>query len=177
MGLAAVDLRLSGSWVPINWPNRRWSGSIEATHEFATLLVVATSDLVRWAKSEVGGTHGLPITLDVHPLREGDPEAQIMFVVDGGWVTAFKAALPSPSYLPAVTLPSSPQAGVLHTIFTASTAPPASFGLLFLARRDVRVGRTGIWRSRTDLIGLLPTLLFPAFQGGRQGSFMLEKPG
>jgi len=152
-------------------------GSIEAAHEFATLLVVTTSDLVRWAKPEIGGTHGVPITLDVHPLREGDSQTQFMFTVDGGWVTEFQAALPSPSYLPAVSLPSRPQAGVLHTVFTASTEPPAWFGLLFLARRDVRVGRNGIWRNRPEAMGLLPTLLLPAVRGGRQGSFYLEKTG
>jgi hypothetical protein len=177
LALARLDLALSGAWVPSVPPNRRWSGQIRATHEFATLLVVTTCDRVLWAKSEVGGAAGLPVTFDIHPLREGDLQAQFMFIVGLGWVTAFCAALPSPSYLPAVNLPSAPQAAVLRTLFTASTEPPATFGLLFLARRDVRVGRTGLWRSRAEVAGFLPALLFPALNGGRQGSFFLDKPG
>jgi hypothetical protein len=168
--LAHIALSVSGSWVPSAGPNRRWLGEIRGDKQFATLVLVSTRAHLRWAKSEVAGPDPLPILLDLHPLSPASAEVQFIFIAGDGWVQDFRAHLPQDSYLPSASPPPEAHPGHIYTVFHANDAtPPAIFQVLFLARDDVTVGRTGVWRIRKNLESLVSSDLLLALRGGRTG--------
>jgi hypothetical protein len=167
--LTPLDVAITGDWIASAGPNQRWAGELRCDRPCVALLVATTPERWFWAKTEVCTPAGTPIILDVHPLSYTMQDTQLILVVRGGWI---QDLVISPLSRGAVVPKTSDHvpAGVLFSVFTVEARPSAKLALVFLAREDVRMGRSGLWRPHARAIGLLPTELTPAFAGGRSGS-------
>jgi|GEM_PF-4935556 len=165
--LTAMSLAFDGDWtVPVDG-NKRWSGTVHADRPFVALLVAETGRRLFWAKTEVCDPPA-PITFDVHPLRDPSHVQPIMKVRDGFLqdVTVF---LRTPDSVVLPTLPKVGEAGLLLRAFVVPSDPETTFSMMLLARDDVRVGRTGVWRPKAAIQPLLPSIVVIPLYGGRKG--------
>ena len=71
-------------------------------------------------------------------------------------------------------VPDHARAGALLRLFNVESQPAAAFELFILAREDVRVGRSGVWRPRDGSFPSLPGTVIQALKGGRAGSLDLN---
>ena len=172
MTLTPLNLSIEGQWVPINDPNRRWKGSVRSSEPFAALLLARTPKRLLWAKAEIAAA--LSLILDVHPLREEGNQAQLIMFLGDGFIADVIATLPSRESIPVVSIPNDIQAGVVQSIACIESEPKIEFHLLFLARADVRRGRTGIWRPHKSITNSLPADLLPYLEAGRNGAVDLS---
>ena len=165
--LTEMTLGFDGGWVAQVDANLRWSGEVRCDRRFVGLVVGTASDRLHWAKTEVCEPR-TTIVLDLHPLR-APFDTQLILIVGNGYLEDMKAAISAEQSAVKAVLPKSGDTGVLQEAFVVRSEPPASLGILFLAREDVRVGRTGVWRPRTSVEHLLPQTLMVPLQGGRKG--------
>ncbi len=165
--LTEMPIVFDGDWAVRVDANRVWSGSARTKRPFVALVVAQREGQLLWAKTEVCQSPA-SITLNLHPLR--DPtHIQPILIVGNGYLQEVTVHLRSPMDAVRSILPKSGRAGALEGAFLIPSDPETRFSLLFLAREDVRVGRTGVWRPRTIMDGLLPCMLAAVLAGGRKG--------
>ena len=165
--LTEMPIAFDGDWaVPVD-ANRVWSGSARTDRPSVALVVAQRGGQLLWAKTEVCQSPA-SITLNLHPLR--DPtHIQPILIVGDGYLQEVTVHLRSPMDAVRSILPKSGSAGALEGAFLIPSDPETRFSLLFLAREDVSVGRTGVWRPKATTDGLLPSMLSPVLAGGRKG--------
>jgi hypothetical protein len=169
MGPKSLNVILKGDWTTSIEPNIRWAGWIRASDEFATLVIASTLDRMYWAKAEIGTPYGLPMILDLHPLDGEGRSTQFIFIVGFGCIHQVVLLRRSADYQPSVFGLGDLPPGTVHTVFRADTEPIAAFSVLVLARGDVKVGRTGVWRLRTATKLDVPRTIEIALAGPRNG--------
>jgi hypothetical protein len=170
---SAVDIAIAGQWIASVAPNKRWAGEVRSDRPFVTLLLATTPERLFWAKTEVCPSVGAQLVLDVHPLSWSTPETQLIFRVHDGWIQDVVVSMPSQQevqpYAPGHAL-----AGALLRVFNVASRPATSLELVILAREDVRLGRSGVWRPREGSLPSLPVAVMHALKGGRAGSLDLS---
>jgi hypothetical protein len=172
--LTSIAVTFAGGWVTINPPNHRWQGEIRCSRSFVALLVGVTPDRLSWAKTSVLGAP-TRVVVDLHPLSSSGNETQVIFLVGDGFLQDLTvSAASSPDVLRPV-LPREVATGILHPAFEIASTPAATLSLLFLAREDIRRGRSGVWRPRTDATAFLPARVLDGLTGARTGSVALSK--
>lgn len=165
--LTEMALAFNGDWAAQVDANRVWSGNVKADRPFVALLVAESGERLFWAKTEVCESP-TAITLNLHPLR--DPaHIQPILIVRDGYLQELTVHLRSPDEPVRSILPRGGKVGALEGAFVIPSDPEARLGLLFLARDDVKVGRSGVWRPRSTTEGLLPPSLSVPLNGGREG--------
>jgi hypothetical protein len=167
-----MELELEGDWVPSTDSNRRWSGTIRANRSFVALLVATAGVRLFWGKTEVCQSP-LSITLHLHPLRS-PLDIQPILMVGDGYIQEVTATLPSAESAIRTCFRARPQAGILEQAFVIPSEPPTNLGILLLARDDVHVGRSGVWRPKPAVGALLPPNLSIPLSGGRKGFVDVE---
>ena len=167
-------LTIDGSWIEQGGPNRRWQGTAVFADSYALLLTVALPDSIFWAKSRTAGT-SLAVSFHLHDLEKDLAKAQVIFRVGDGWSQHAKVVLPRIDYLPPNSFPLSVPVNVWTELFRVDADPPASVGLLAIARASVKMGRTGVWRLLEARADIDPELL-PALQAGRHGVLVRKIP-
>lgn len=166
---------LDGQWVPA--PCREWHGSATAAEQFFALTIHHVPGACHWMKTQ-SGTTTKPVRLDLLPTDCWRPrEVRVR-----SWVgltdlcsyaeTGTEAA--SPFYRPDIAGQQTFQSGVIQK-FTQIDGDSYEVLLLFLARKDVRTTRFGLWYLRPELAEFLPSDLLRKMLGpGRTGHLRLE---
>lgn len=171
--LSAVDIAISGQWAESIASNKRWAGELRSDRSFVALLLATTLGRLFWAKTDVCPPVGAQLLFDIHPLSWTTPETQLIFCVHGGWIQDVVVSMSPPQEVqPCV--PDHARAGALLRLFNVESQPAAAFELVILAREDVRVGRSGVWRPRDGSFPSLPGAVMQALKGGRAGSLDLN---
>jgi hypothetical protein len=165
-------LTVDGSWIKRGGPNRWWKGTATNVDAYALLVTVALPEVIFWAKSRTIGAR-LDVALHLHDLDRDATRAQVMFSVGDGWCHDAIVALPRPDYLPPAIFPTSVRENVWTELFRVEADPPASVGVLAIPRTFVKMGRTGVWRSRELSVDVVPELL-PALQAGRKDTLVRQ---
>ncbi|HTA21026.1 MAG TPA: hypothetical protein VK989_17155 [Polyangia bacterium] len=165
--LTKMDIDALGGWAPQVDGNLRWNGEVRCDRSFVALLVGSANGHLHWAKTELCEPRSL-LVLTLHPLRP-PLGTQLMFHVGNGFLTNMVAAIEPSARAVTIRLPSRGEAGVLHDLFVVPSESPATLGVLLLAREDVRLGRTGVWRPKAAVSEELPEALHVALEGARKG--------
>jgi hypothetical protein len=170
---SAVDIAISGQWVESISPNKRWTGEVQSDRAFVALLLATTPERLYWAKTQVCPPVGTQILFDIHPLRPSTPETQLIFHVRGGRIQDVVVSM-SPPREAQPCFPDLARAGEVLRLFNVESQPAVSIELVILAREDVRLGRSGVWRPRDSSLTSLPVVVVQALKGGRAGSLSLS---
>jgi len=172
--LTRMEVELSGGWDPPVDGNLRWNGEVHCDRPFVGLLVGSAKDRLYWAKTEVCQPPTF-MSLTLHPLR-APLETQLMFHVGSGYLTRMIAAVHPQAAAVRIVLPERVETGVRHGLFVILSNPSANLGALFLAREDVKVGRTGVWRPKAGVDrSLLPSDLLIPLQCAGNGDIEIPR--
>ena len=63
----------------------------------------------------------------------------------------------------------------LRALFVVPSDPEATFRMMLLAREDVQVGRTGVWRPKETVRPLLSSIVAIPLNGGWKGGVDLRE--
>jgi hypothetical protein len=128
---------------------RDWCGWANATEPFVAMTFLSTPTACNWSKSERGGTPRKIRILLGHYDEQGR-DVQVNFSVAGGYQLG-RSRVHSPSYRPDVLSNREFPCGVIQKFAQVEGEPCIELLVLFLARRDVRSARCGLWRLRQEL--------------------------
>ena len=172
--MTRLEVTLCGEWVT-GYPNRAWSGLVQAAEPLVALFLIRCGGRTEWAKTRPQPGSSLNFCLTLHLVRYGALDVQLIWRLGGGACARTQIRVPSLEYLPVVPARMAMAAGSLVEITSVTGDPPASLQGLFLANRDVEVRRAGIWRVRPSELGELPEFLREPLSRRRTG--LLVTPG
>ena len=166
-----VPLKVSISGTAVAGVNLGWKGIVTADAPFVTLILVRKGSFTWWSKTSVPPNSDSVVSLFLHPLNFENTSVQFLFYLNGGIVQEVCASIKSENFLAPSPTTLHFFAGQLGEFCTIASNPKTSFELFFLARSNISLGRTGVWRPHKNLSGAFPGQLESALFGRRNGSF------
>ena len=169
-GVTALPVQLAGNWSVTSTRRlqggeaitRRWHGLAKADQALVALSVLVNGNFVQWGKSEVRPqTDACEVELALFPHDNIGLDVQVNVVVGDGGYRRDTTRVASVTYLPDIPDLQEIACGQLFRLATINGDPVIEVGLMFLARAEVRKGRTGNWKPRksTSDGGVLSKLL------------------
>ena len=159
---------ISGAWNDEKQPS--WRGHIVAPESIVVLSFLRAGSTLYWVKSAPATEITLSLTL--HWLNFDGTQFQLMYASGGSHNEQVAFTAPLRMLKPTISATSAP-AGSFVTLFSFDSDPAVAVTILPLARRDVKMGRNGIWRLKSsDHIASLQDPLQSVMAKGRQGSFV-----
>jgi hypothetical protein len=153
--MACLEVDLRGRWLA--FPTRCWDGVATGTEPFVAIVFIREGATVWWCKSERWPAGALPaeaheVRLNLTSYDASGEDVQVLWLVGGGQRRR-RLRVPS-SYRPEIPPERRFRTGVVERFATVGSE--ISGGLLellvlFVARRDVRSSRNGLWRLRPKL--------------------------
>jgi hypothetical protein len=166
--LTPLLVSVQGQWSP--GPNREWRGLANAAEPFVAIVFLSSPSGCIWGKSERGETPR-EIRLSLFRYDRQGTDVQVNFSVGGGGRLC-RTRVPSPSYRPDIFPEREFPCGVIHTFTQVEGEPGIKLLVLFIARRDVRSARCGLWRVRRHLAeSITNDSLLRMMTYGRTGRF------
>jgi hypothetical protein len=154
LGAAQLPVTISGEWTET--PHRMWRGTAAAPEQLVALVVVAVDEVVHWVKSN--SAIAMDMQLILHPAPVPQNHTVDWHRVYSHWHIAHVGhSLPmitvqDPAYRPVISEKQSTVTGEMTRFAAIQGQPQIGFGVLFLARSDVKFGRKRIWRLKQPLI-------------------------
>ena len=168
-----MNIEFVGGWSPQVDGNLSWNGDVRCDRPFVGLLIESANDHLYWAKTELCQPSSF-LVLNLHPLRP-PLGTQLMFHIGNGFLTNMIAPVEPHESAVRILLPPRGEPGVLQELFVVMATPAANLGVLLLAREDVRVGRTGVWRPKAAVKDDLPEALLIPMEGARKGDIEIVR--
>lgn len=169
--LTRLDVRVEGQWQP--GPSREWRGEASGDEPIVSVLFLAAEGAVRWGKSapaSAKGPHG--VRLSFHAYEPADLFVQLGVSVPGA-MHAHAITLESASYRPEIPARAALRTGAILRLATVVATPSVDVLALFLAARDVKVGRNRLWHVRPALAEGISDPFKRMLTYGRSGRFDL----
>lgn len=144
-GLARLPVTIAGDW-HISRP-RDWSGVATADEPIVAVHFITSDTKTAWRKSEkTHAPEGFGVRFHIGNYDEVCRHVRIDFGA------AIASTVSSATYRPRVEGRQQVHTGETFGFTYIEGEPRAEFHLLFLARRDVRGGRKGLWQLRRALV-------------------------
>ena len=170
--LIRLPVTVSGHW--IDPMKRDWQGLATAPEPIVAVIFLKSAATLQWCKSERARAEGQQIRLAFFPYDEASLEAQINFSAGGGG-GSLTSVLGSLTYRPTIQEKYTVRTGDISKFATVEGNPAVVLGLLFLAGRNVQVGRKGIWNSKPELSISMPPKLLSLLTRGRSGKEVTDE--
>lgn len=181
-GVSVIPVFVSGQWTKLDKQQRWdplfvWKGYARAEEPLVALTLRGDPTTLYWVKSvkyhlvegEIKEIAVLPVSLSFH-----DDSNTLNFSVGfrglGSRVNKIEETLP---IMRSLSTDFVTQTGRLVEFVRLPDYPETSFGVLFLARRDVKYARKCIWNIRKELLG--PDLLKEQLTSTRAGRIWLNE--
>jgi hypothetical protein len=140
-------ISVKGQWSP--GLARDWCGWASASEPLVALVFVCSSGGCGWIKSERGDAT-IQVRLALFPDVGPGRDVSASFSVGRGNAIG-RSTVPSAVYRPVVPEQQTFQSGVIQKFTQVIGDPSLDLLILFLARRDVRSARNGLWHLRPEL--------------------------
>jgi hypothetical protein len=141
-----VPVAVAGQWSAL--PKRSWQGLITAAEPVVAVVFLATGGAWGWSKS--ARQNVTEAQLSLLPYDDMGTDVQVTFAVGQGYQRG-RCTVASATYRPSVPSRREFGCGVVERFACLDGDPPVALLVLFLARRDVRSARNGLWHLRGDL--------------------------
>lgn len=165
---AVVEVTAAGEWMPA--PKRDWRGLIQSTESVVAVSFLKAGSHVEWCKSDRGSLAGLEVTVMLGNYDNLGLDVQVNFSI-GNKGPRWRTLVESASYLPKLLVTRGFLTGRLVDFATVAGRPTIELSALFIARKDVKVGRNGLWHLRKELVNFSPESLRNVLTYGRSGGF------
>ncbi len=145
-----IEVRLTGGpVVHATSGYRQWRGQFEASEPIVALALTVVGSSVCWTRTSHRGTASLKTSILFAPYDEHGLDIQVSFsILDAGTVS--RLVVDSLQTLPCPNLKTF-STGELVQIAVIDSEPVCELKALFLARRDVRSVRNGVWHAHGDV--------------------------
>jgi hypothetical protein len=164
--LARLRLRITGSWEVSRFP--AWRGKAKAEEPVVGILFVSDGQTTSWIKMNRGNATAPQLVVSLCPHETCREVTAVCFDVGTnarGVCTLRREVTPVPN-IPSETIQ---QTGELVTICRIEGNPTILLRVLFLACRDVKVGRNRIWHLKEGLDHKLSESIVAVLSSGRTG--------
>lgn len=145
--ITPLPVTVEGQWSPP--PKRDWQGQITAAEPVVAVVFLCAGAICRWSRSERRNAGQVRVALFPYDDMGGD--VQLNYSVGGGW-QACRLSVCSASYLPDLPSHREFRCGEVQKFAQVEGNPAADLLTLFIARRDVRTARCGLWSLRRELL-------------------------
>jgi hypothetical protein len=169
--LTRFDLRVEGQWQAA--PARQWHGKVSGEEPIVSVLFLVTEAAVRWGKSAPANAEGQDVQLAFHGYDSSDCFVQLAASVPG-IVLTYAITLESASYRPEIPASVALRTGTIQRLAKVVATPGVDVLALFLAARDVKVGRNRLWHLRPALAEGIPDPIRKLLTYGRAGELDVQ---
>ena len=163
-----VEMTVKGEWLPA--PRRDWQGVIQASETLVGVSFVCIGSHTEWSKSDRGSAEGLEARVMLGNYDSLGLDVQVNFSI-GNNGPRWRTLVESANYFPQILVPKRFPTRHLISFARVEGKPDVELKALFLARRNVRVGRNGLWHLRKELVEFFPESLRKILTYGRAGAF------
>jgi hypothetical protein len=170
---AKVPVTISGEWRVCSAHCRVWRGVASSVEPIVCALIVQVGPRTEWVISQSPKNSNLKVYLDLSNYLCG-PNLRVSISI--GLSECVCGTIAGPDYFPCIPEHEQVETGTLALVSHIVGQPSVSICALFLAERDVKYGRKGIWHPRPNVMeGIAPSLA-RVLTYGRSGSFSEEAP-
>ncbi len=170
--VAKLPVQISGNWAPP--PKRDWRGFAIADEPIVAVTFLRCEGHIEWCLSERQNVNMIEVRLALFPYDKNGVDVSVNVCIGGGG-RRYRSLLQSFEYRPEIPLTDSFETGHIVCISRIQSEPSIDFLGLFLARRDVKIARCGIWHLRPRLRAGVPNQLSMVLSYGRTGRLEEEK--
>jgi hypothetical protein len=167
-GLVRLPVYISGEWAAS--PKLQWDGSTISDEPIVAVSFLRWEGHVEWCLSERPSGNTIQVRLGLTADDKNRLHVQV-FCSFGGGSRRWGMLLSSSEYTPEIPFIGYITTGRVVRIWRIEGKPSIDFLALFLARRDVKSGRAGMWHLRPRLRDGLPPQLWTPLTYGRTGTF------
>lgn len=169
----SLPVTISGDW--FENPKYKWKGNAISSEPIVAVVFLRHGNIIEWCKSSSASSKSLEVTLWISRYNEIDLEVQVGFSV-GDADRRFASFLESANYKPDIKAEITTNTGEILKFTQVEGKPKISFGVVFIARSDVKFGRNSIWHLRENTDVLLPDEVKRISEKGRVGQITTEEP-
>ena len=163
--LTPLPVMVDGQW--LSPPERDWQGQITAEEPVVAVLFLVVGTACYWTRSERRGQSQVDLVL--FPYDKAGCDVQVNYSVSGG-NRRCRTRVPSATYVPVLPPHHEFRCGSVQSFARVEGNPTVDLLILFLARRDVRSARCGLWHLRKgSLDSILDESLRRILTYGRRG--------
>lgn len=152
---------------------RQWRGMAVGEEPVVSVLFLVTETAVRWGKSAPAGAEGQEVRLAFHGYEPSDCFVQLVASVPG-LVLTHAITLESASYRPDLPAFEGLRTGTIQRFARVAAVPAVDVLALFVAARDVKVGRNRLWHLRPALAEGMPEPIRKLLTYGRTGELGVQ---
>jgi hypothetical protein len=143
--LTKLKVNLSGDWDSM--PRRVWEGVARCSEALVGISFLSVGDHTEWCKFYSDSPDGLEFHVGLFTMDKDPKDVGITF--NG---LRWRTTVESEHDLPAILAPSTVQTGEIVLVSKVGLAPVIPASVLFLVRRDVKMGRNHLWHLRKELL-------------------------
>jgi len=165
---AKVEMTVAGEWLPA--PKRDWRGVIQSAETVVAIAFLRVGGHTAWCKSDRGSLHGLEVSVMLDRYDNFGLDVSASFSI-GNNGPRWRTLVESANYFPKIIAPKTFLTGQLIDFAKVEGNPRIDLNALFIARKDVRVGRNGLWHLRKELVEFFPESFRKILAYGRSGAF------
>jgi hypothetical protein len=165
-GVARAPVVISGEWLPA--PKRDWRGVASASEPIVAVSFLRWGHHIEWCLSERPTGNESEVRLALFPYDRDGCDVQVNTFLGGGG-QRWRSLVSSAQYRPTIPLSTSLETGRVLSLSRIEGNPCVEFFGLFLAKRDTKGGRNGIWHIRPCFREGLPPALSQVLTFGRTG--------
>jgi hypothetical protein len=164
--LTPFEVALEGCSSPFT--SREWRGVALAREPLVAIAFLACGNMVEWYKSERGSAEKLEVRLALFPYGSDGLDVQVNFSVGHGG-GRWRSIVASRECLPVIPDRREMRTGIIERFAEVAGTPRMNLAILFIARRDVRSARNGLWRVGKELAHSIPEPFQRVLTYGRSG--------
>jgi len=149
-GLSRIQVSISGAWLPL--PKRDWKGHAACSEPFVGVAILESPASAEWCISVRDDSE---VRLAIFPYDQDGLDVEVTFSLGQGG-RRWRTWVCSPTYFPVIRSSLVIETGRVVTFCTVEGEPQIELKALFVARRDVKSRRNGVWHIRPELADSLP---------------------
>jgi hypothetical protein len=164
--LTPLAVTLEGGWSAP--PGRDWCGVATASEPLVAVAFLDCGAVVEWCKSERGSAESLEVRFALLPYDAQGLDVQVNYAVGRGGRRR-RSVLESFDGVSVVRDRRELRTGVIERFAEVTGEPRVELSMLFIARRDVRSARNGLWCLRNERADVTPEPFRRILTYGRTG--------
>ena len=161
-----IPLTISGNWM--DSVNRDWKGEIFSSESLVAVVMLKNGNSFSWCKSDRDSGEGQKIRLSLLSYDKTNLEVQVNFSIGNGHAR-LASFVESAQYKPRIELASEIKTGELNRFAEVAGNPNITLSVFFLAQKNVKFGRNGIWHLKPKIETSLSANFNKILASGRSG--------
>lgn len=170
--LRSLPITISGDWLENT--KYKWKGRAISLEPIVAVVFLRHGNIIEWCKSSSASSKSLEVILWISRYNEINFEAQVGLSIGNGY-RRFASLLESANYKPDIKADITANTGEILKFTKVEGNPKIFFGVIFIARSEVKFGRNSIWHLRENINVLLSDEEKIILERGRVGQFTTEE--